>query len=78
MTRNFGKSSNAAAKKMRDFGFKRLQELLGCALPTIYKWAHALEEQRGIKDANKRRLMDVTARSPHAIAWADFDTRVSE
>lgn len=77
MTRNFGKSSNAAAKKMRAIGMKRLQDSLGVALPTLYKWASALDDGRGIKDTNKRRLIAATAGTSCAIAWVDFDTRVS-
>jgi len=77
MTRNSHIGSNCAAKKMRELGFKRLRESIRCNLATIYKWAGALDEGRGIRDEAKRRLMDATSGTPHAISWSDFDTRVS-
>lgn len=76
MTRNPEESSNCAAKKMRNAGFKRLCDAARCNLATLYKWSAALNDGRGISDRAKRRLIAATAGSPHAISWSDFDMTV--
>ena len=78
MTSNCPNRSNAAAKKMRAFGLKRLCETASCHLATLYKWEAALNARRGVADKAKRRLIEGTAGSPDASSWSDFDLWVSE
>lgn len=69
-------SVNCASKKMRNAGFKRLTESVLCNLATLYRWADALNDGRGISDKAKRRLMEATAGTPDAISWSDFNMNV--
>lgn len=78
MTRNSPNRSNAAAKKMRDFGFKRLCAALSCHHATPYRWVDKLNAGRGVADPAKRQLIEATKGTPHAISWSDFDLWVSE
>ena len=45
---------------------------IGVDLVTVYRWRKALLDGRGISDANKRKLVEATAGTEHAIAYADF------
>lgn len=66
-----------AIAKMDELGLKRLHAALealrpGLSLQTLYKWRGALSDGRGIRDENKRVLIEATAATEHAIVWADF------
>lgn len=62
-----------ATKKMKAFGLALLQEKTGNDLSVLYRWISAIDSGAGIRDANKRKLMQATAGTPYAITWSDFD-----
>lgn len=62
----------SASKKMHAFGMKALETATGELLSNLYRWKKALDEGRGISDANKRTLIEATAGSEQAITWDDF------
>lgn len=57
---------------MTAFGMKRLAELSGVDLATVYRWKARIESGTGVSDPKKRALIKATAASEHAIVWADF------
>jgi hypothetical protein len=58
---------------MKAFGMKALEEGTGRSLSILYRWRKAILAGRGISDRNKRLLIAVTAGSPYAIEWSDFE-----
>jgi len=61
-----------ATRKMKAFGLKALEDKTGRSLSILYRWIKAMEAGRGIRDDNKRALIEATAGSEHAIGWEDF------
>lgn len=61
-----------APEKMIAVGMKALEERTGRNLVTLYRWRQALIEGRGIRDANKKLLIEATADLPDPITWGDF------
>lgn len=62
-----------AISKMKAFGLVLLEEKTGNELSVLYRWIKAMEDGRGIKDGNKRKLIAATEGSAHAITWDDFN-----
>lgn len=58
---------------MKAFGLHLLSEKTGNSLSILYRWMKAIDAGEGIRDANKRKLIEVTAGSAHAITWDDFN-----
>lgn len=75
-----------ATQKMDALGMKALLALVQTVRPetvleTLYRWRSALNSGRGIRDENKRVLVEATRDAAQPIAWADFtpaDTAESE
>lgn len=65
----------ALAGKLDAFGLKAIAEAARCDLVTVYRWRKALKTGRGVIDDVKLTLIEVTAGTPQAISWADFDPR---
>ena len=61
-----------AIAKMKAYGVEALAQRTGHHVSVLYRWIKAIESGDGIRDANKRKLIDATAASEHAIVWADF------
>jgi hypothetical protein len=62
-----------AIHKIEAFGVDALSEKTGHHASTLYRWISKMRRGVGIKDARKRELIEATAGSEHALAWADFD-----
>jgi transposase-like protein len=61
-----------AIEKIDAFGVDALAEACGVDRVTVYRWRRALENGDGIRDANKRKLVEATAAAAHPIAYPDF------
>ncbi|MFN4296949.1 MAG: hypothetical protein ACK4FB_08905 [Brevundimonas sp.] len=62
-----------ATEKMRAFGLKELEARTGRSLSILYRWIKAIENGRGVRDENKRLLIEATAGSDDPISWGDFE-----
>ena len=67
-----------AAQKMRDYGLKALAADACVDLATAYRWVAKIESGRGVSDQVKRKVMTATAGSSHAVAFVDFNIRVTQ
>jgi hypothetical protein len=66
-----------ATEKIDALGMKVVADLIqkvrpNTSLVTLYRWRTALLDGRGIKDVNKRALVEATKHTAHPIVWADF------
>lgn len=62
-----------ATRKMKAFGLEALSVKTGNEVSVLYRWVHAMQDGRGIKDRNKLKLIEATRGSEYAIRWEDFD-----
>jgi Fe2+ or Zn2+ uptake regulation protein len=72
-----------ATQKMDALTIKALHERVQALRPetslvTIYRWRRAMEDGRGVSDANKRLLIDATRETEHALDWPDFVPREAD
>lgn len=61
-----------AIAKFKALGVPFLSERTGRSASILYRWRKALDDGRGIKDANKRALIAASADTLHPIHWDDF------
>lgn len=61
-----------AIAKIDALGVPELARRTGRPASIIYRWRRALQDGRGIRDANKRQLIEATRGHAQALTWQDF------
>jgi transposase-like protein len=61
-----------AIAKINALGVPFLARRVGRSPSILYRWRKALEAGDGIRDVNKRLLIDAASDTAQPIDWADF------